>query len=185
MKFSNPLRLLILIASFAAFAWAQGQGSAAISGTVRDASGSVVAGAKVTVTQTSTGVRRLTQTNSAGQFSAPSLAPGRYSVSIANPGFKTQVENVTILADQSRALNVKLQVGQVTQTVTVNTSAVHANTTSPVLSQVIPHPRGGSALDRPQHRRSHFTGAWNDQRQWPWRAAGQYQTDTRHRGDLR
>ncbi len=141
MKFSNPLRLLILIASFAAFAWAQGQGSAAISGTVRDASGSVVAGAKVTVTQTSTGVRRLTQTNSAGQFSAPSLAPGRYSVSIANPGFKTQVENVTILADQSRALNVKLQVGQVTETVTVNTSAVHANTTSPVLSQVIDRTR--------------------------------------------
>lgn len=122
---------------FSVNAFSQGQGNAAISGTVTDPSAAIIAGARVTVTQTSTGARRTTQTNSSGLFSVSPLLPGSYSVAVSFKGFKTYVENLNLLADQSRSLSVQLQVGETTQSVTVESSAAAVNTVSPVLSQVI------------------------------------------------
>jgi Carboxypeptidase regulatory-like domain len=134
---------LVLLALFCVpiLVHGQGQGSAAISGTVMDPSGAVVPGAKITVMQTATGLTRKTVTNSAGQFSAASLAPGSYTVRVTAAGFKTHVESFTILADQERSLAIKLQVGEATQTVTVEGAAVHVNTVTPVLSQVVEQTR--------------------------------------------
>lgn len=113
------------------------QGNGTISGSVMDPSGAVVPGARVTVTATSTGIKRTTVTNSAGIFSVTPLTPGNYSVEVSAKGFKTYVEKFDLLADQTRALSVRLQVGATTQTITVESSAAVVNTTSSVLRQVV------------------------------------------------
>lgn len=136
MKKVNFLLIVTLLLT-PILAYPQGQGSASITGTVMDPSGAVVPGAEVTVTQTATGVKRATATNSAGQFSASSLAPGKYSLSVAASGFRTHLENFTVLADQILSFHVTLQIGQSTQTVTVEAASVQVNTVTPVLSQVL------------------------------------------------
>jgi len=57
------------------------------------------------------------------------------------PGFKVLTEHVTLLADQVRALDERLEIGQASQQVTVEASAVLVNTVTPVLSQVIEQTR--------------------------------------------
>ena len=133
--------LALLVVSFSAtFALGQG-GNVAISGTVMDPSGAVIANAKVTVTQKSTSIARSTVTNGSGQFNIPSLPPTTYTVSIEATGFKKYVQDVVLLADQIRDMDVHMQVGEMTQQVTVEESAVAVNTVSPELSQVIEQSR--------------------------------------------
>src|SRR5262245_20655869 len=64
-------------------------GTGAIAGVVLDASQAAVPGAKVTVTNTSTGVLRTAETSKAGQFSAPVLPPGVYQIAVEREGFAT------------------------------------------------------------------------------------------------
>src|SRR6266699_6206375 len=131
----------VLSAMFAADLFGQGGGNAAITGTVTDPSGAVVAGARVTVTQQSTSVKRSAATNASGNFTVPSLPPASYSVTIEAAGFKTVAQTVTLLADQIRDLDVRLEVGQSTQQVIVEAAPVLVNTVTPVLSQVIEQSR--------------------------------------------
>jgi len=133
--------VLSLIAfTIAAGAFAQG-GNVTITGTVTDPSGAVVAGAKVTVTQKSTSILRTDTTNGSGQFNFPALPPTTYTVSVQAPGFKQYIQDVALLADQIRDLDVRLQLGAATQQVTVEESAVQVNTMSQELSQVIERSR--------------------------------------------
>jgi hypothetical protein len=133
--------LSVLVALvFATSASAQG-GNVTISGTVSDPSGAVVPGAKVTVTQKATSFVREDISNTAGQFNISSIPPATYTVTIAAPGFKQYAQDVVMLADTSRNMDVHLQVGQATDQVTVEASSVQVNTTSPVLGQVIEHTR--------------------------------------------
>jgi hypothetical protein len=123
-----------------AFTWgaqAQGGGNVAISGTVTDASGAIVTGAQVKVTQKNTSAVRAATTNSAGQFNFPSLPPTTYTVTVQAQGFKQYVQDVVLLADQIRDLDIHLQVGSETQQITVESSSVAVNTTSQELGQVI------------------------------------------------
>ena len=133
--------LYVYLSLFAAWSWAQGGGNAEITGTVADQTGAAIAGAVVTVTQENTGTRRSVLSNDAGQFTVASLVPANYSVSVAAPRFRAYVEKFTLLADQIRTLRVQLQLGETTQTVTVEASAAQANTVTPVLSQVIEQTR--------------------------------------------
>ena len=85
MKKLLTLCLLLGVGAVNIFAQA---GISAISGTVRDASGAVIAGAKVTVANESKGIRRDLDTNDAGLFSAPALVPSSgYSVEVNKSGF--------------------------------------------------------------------------------------------------
>jgi hypothetical protein len=144
--------LLVVIAFvFAAGVYAQGGGNVAITGTVTDPSGAVIGGAKVTVTQKATGSVREDTTNGAGQFNIPSLPPSTYSVSISAAGFKQYLQDVVLLADQVRNMDIHLQLGQATDQVTVEASSVQVNTVSPVLSQVIEHSR---VIDLPLNGRN-------------------------------
>jgi type 1 fimbria pilin len=133
------LQILITLALFAftAHVFAQGGGNVAISGTVNDPSGAIVAGAQVKVTQKNTAVTRIATTNSSGQFNVSPLPPATYTVSVEAPGFKQHVQDVVLLADQTRDLDIHLQIGEATQQVTVEESTVAVNTVSPELSQVI------------------------------------------------
>src|SRR5271170_5332441 len=67
-----------------------------ISGTIKDASGAVVSGAKVTVTSLGTGLTRDTTTNPAGIFTIPSLRPDEYKVVIEAQGFQPITEQVKV-----------------------------------------------------------------------------------------
>ncbi len=117
-------------------AFAQG-GNVAIAGTVTDPSGAVVPGAKITVTQKNTSAVRTDTTNSSGQFNFSSLPPTTYTVVVQAQGFKQYVQDVALLADQIRDLDVHLQIGAASQQVTVEESSVAVNTVSQELSQVI------------------------------------------------
>ncbi|HUJ31062.1 MAG TPA: TonB-dependent receptor [Candidatus Acidoferrum sp.] len=101
----------------------QAQYRAGIQGTVTDPQGAVVSGAKVTVTAKDTGLSQEATTDAGGVYSINRLAPGLYTVTVEKTGFqKKLVDNVDVPAEQVTGLNVSLEVGQVTESVTVNGS---------------------------------------------------------------
>jgi hypothetical protein len=130
-----------VLLAFAASAYAQGGGNVAITGTVMDPSGAVIPGAEVKVTQKNTAVTRTQATNGSGQFNLPSLPPATYTVAVTAKGFKEYLQDVVLLADQVRDLDIHLQLGESSQQVTVEESAVQVNTVTPVIAQVIEQAR--------------------------------------------
>ncbi len=91
-----------------------------LAGRVTDASGAVIGGAQIQITNTQTGVIIPTQTNDQGLFKVPFLIPSVYSVTIEHSGFKRLVrENVLVLIDSTVQLDVSLTVGEVSQQVAV------------------------------------------------------------------
>ena len=123
------------------YSLAQGGGNVAITGTVTDPTGAVVTGAQVKVTQKNTSVTRTENTNGSGQFNVPSLPPASYTVTVEASGFKQYVVDVLLMADQIRDLDIRLQLGESTQQVTVQESSVQVNTVTPVLAHVIEQQR--------------------------------------------
>jgi hypothetical protein len=99
-------------------------------GSVTDASGAVVAHAKVTLDQTSGAAHRETMTDNSGRFAIASLAPGKYRVEISSPGFLTQVREVDLGTSQLAQMDSKLAVGAVSETVEVQAAAPLMNTES-------------------------------------------------------
>lgn len=89
-------------------------------GTVTDASGAAIPNAKVTVTNTSTGVSTVTNTNESGNYQVLHLIAGVYSITVESAGFQTFVqENVTVNVDSVPQVDAKLQLGQVSQKIEV------------------------------------------------------------------
>src|SRR5579883_226528 len=109
-----------------------------ILGTITDQTGGVIAGAMVTVTNTGTGVARTLTTNQSGEYAAPDLTPGAYSVRVSDMGFQTlERQNITVGVGQDARVDAQLTAGQVTQTVEVTASAPLINTTSAVVSNTL------------------------------------------------
>lgn len=112
--------LLSLLFSSSALA----QFRSAIEGTITDPSGAVVPDAKVTLTNTDTGVSQSVQSNAEGLFRFPSLGPGRYKLTATKQGFSTTVqENIVLLAEEIRTVSLALKAGVATETVTVTAEA--------------------------------------------------------------
>jgi len=108
---------LILLASASAFAQA-GRGS--LSGLVTDPAGGLVSGAQVVLLNPATGVAQHTVTSSAGLYTFISLNPGIYTVTASQTGFKNVTqEKVNVSVDQVTEVNVTLQVGAISETITV------------------------------------------------------------------
>jgi hypothetical protein len=115
-----------------------GQGSVTIFGTVTDDSGAAVPQAGVVVTHQSTGVTRQTKTDGDGAYIVSQLPIGIYSVTAEAPGFKKFVESkIEVTVDESRRVNVRLQVGAVTESVQVTSDAVQVEIRSGALREVI------------------------------------------------
>ncbi|MGD0402126.1 MAG: carboxypeptidase-like regulatory domain-containing protein, partial [Candidatus Acidiferrales bacterium] len=128
--------LLVVFCLGSVVVWAGITGS--ISGIVTDSSGSVVPKVSVTATETGTGVRSVIQTDGAGFYSFPDLPIGNYDVVIRQPGFKTYTKTgVHIDANSAIRLDVKLELGEVTEKVTVTTDAVQVETQSTQMGEVI------------------------------------------------
>ena len=109
-----------------------------IMGNIADQSGGVIAGATVTVVDVARGVTRTLTTDSAGEYSAPSLVPSTYTVRVEFKGFKTlERQNVEVGVGQEVRLDLALQPGDQTQTVTVTELIPIIDTTNAVLSSTL------------------------------------------------
>jgi hypothetical protein len=94
--------------------------NATLLGTITDSSGAVVPNAKVTVTETTTGVSRSGQTNESGNYSFPDLAPGQYAVAVELQGFKKENrKDISLLVNSSTRIDIQMTPGNVTETVEV------------------------------------------------------------------
>ncbi len=126
MRANRLFRNVGIIASFALFsltAFAQGTTSR-ITGVVADTSGAAVAGATVTIKRQGTGTSFTTQTNDNGAYVFDLIQPGTYDVTIEKSGFKKFVSTGNIaLINQPSTINVALEVGDVSATVTVTGTA--------------------------------------------------------------
>src|SRR5881628_2326200 len=117
----------IICVTSPAAAWAQA--TAQVSGTVRDASGAVLPGVQVTATQTDTGISRMTVTNETGFYVLPSLPLGPYRLEAALPGFRTFAQTGIVLqVGSSPVVDVKMEVGQVAQSVEVEADVAQIET---------------------------------------------------------
>jgi hypothetical protein len=137
MKIASFLVLLFLLV-FHTVSSAQELGTGAISGTAMDPSGRVVAGAKVTITNTGTGLTRTVSTSSAGTFNAPVLPTGEYTVRVEAAGFsKLEQKGVVVNVGADLDLNLQLKIGAVQSVVEVTGEVPVIETTKTDVSSLI------------------------------------------------
>jgi hypothetical protein len=123
---------------FVASAAGQGGITSTISGLVSDNTGGVVPGANVSIKHNATGVTQESITNSDGSFSFPSMNSGSYTVTVSLQGFKTVVvNNVVVTAGSPANVRATLEVGGLTEQVTVTSSSEIVQTTSPTVSSTV------------------------------------------------
>ena len=104
--------------------WAQ-DARGRISGRITDATGAAVAGAAVSATSAETGVRLETSASGDGAYELPLLPPGAYTIEVQNRGFKRYArEAFAVRAGDRLTLDVALEVGQVSESITVSGQAM-------------------------------------------------------------
>ncbi|HYZ84213.1 MAG TPA: TonB-dependent receptor [Bryobacteraceae bacterium] len=146
-------RLLGLVIVFGSLILCQTP-NAEITGTVTDASGAVITGATVTVTNPQTNSTRSATTNEAGVYSVPALLPGIYNVRVNQSGFSAQVRNdVELQTSQVAKLDFSLQVGNVAETVEVTAGAPVLDTETTSVGTVIENKR---IVDLPLNGRNYL-----------------------------
>jgi len=135
----SRLRFIVLSAAFLMILAAMAVGQeATVVGTVTDPTGAAVANATITITNTDTGVERSLPTNSDGQYVAPDLAIGHFTVRAQAAGFKAgEQKNVVLAVGDRTRLDFKLAVGNVQETVTVEANTVAVQTDTGEVSAVI------------------------------------------------
>lgn len=129
----------ILVMLAAPSIWAQGvSGSASVAGTVTDTTGAVIPGASVVLLNVERGSEQEVSTNEAGNYAYPDITPGTYTVRVSSDGFQTrEVTDLQVQVGQRAAVNVELEVGQVTEVVTVEAAAVLLETESNAIGTVV------------------------------------------------
>jgi len=130
MKTARWLGIVLLLFAAAGNTFAQGGASGAISGTVQDASGAVIAAAKLEVTSESTSkVVRTEITNASGAFSVTLLPPGIYSIAASSSGFNSKaIKNVEVRVTETTRMIVVLAPASVKEQVEVMSEGVSVRT---------------------------------------------------------
>ena len=127
-KFIYTLSFLLISAAASVHAQTT---NGSIEGSVTDPSGSALAGVSVTARNMDTGLTQATTTTQAGIYSLPNLPPGRYSVTVEAPNLKKFAqEGVTVTTGTAISLNIPMQLGAVSESVTVTADASQLQTTT-------------------------------------------------------
>jgi len=114
------------------------QGFGTLVGTITDPSGAVVVNAKVTATESATGVSRAAISAADGAYVIPGLRPTTYILTVESPGFiKYTQPDIQLTADQSVRVNASLTVGQANQSVTVEAAVVQTDTYTSTLKETV------------------------------------------------
>ena len=112
--------------------------TAAVLGTVSDASGGSIPDASVVVTNVGTGIMQSATTDAQGRYSVPNLEIGDYQVEVSKDGFTTVVrKGITLTVGSQTVVDFSLPVGTQTQKVTVEAQVVQVETTTSTLSSLI------------------------------------------------
>src|SRR5258708_3077908 len=115
-----------------------GGATSTLVGTVTDATGAAVVGAKVSITETGTNTTQVTTTSSSGTYAVASLKPATYQVTASMAGFSTSVAKGVVLAvGQEQRLDIKLSTGAVSETVSVNADTTNLDTDNAAIGQVV------------------------------------------------
>jgi Carboxypeptidase regulatory-like domain len=132
------LRSLIIVSITAAIAVAQVAPTASLNGTVTDASGAAVPGARMRLTNIETGFERTTIAQTDGTYSFTQIPVGLYQVEAFAQGFSQYRQSgIRLNVNTAATVDVRLTVGAVGEAVTVTADAVMVNTQSGTLSQVV------------------------------------------------
>ncbi|WP_260703401.1 TonB-dependent receptor [Edaphobacter flagellatus] len=132
------LFLLVLVSAMTPYLGAQ-TFRGGIAGTVQDASGAAVPGARVLLTGTDTGFKREMATTSSGDYTFQDIPLGNYSIEVSSQGFATRrVEKIVVGAGQVYALDIKLSVASATEQVDVSADAVAVDTLSTTNTAIVP-----------------------------------------------
>ncbi len=116
---------------------AQTGGTGAISGAITDATAAMLVGAEVKVTDVATGFTRTSQSNDRGLYVISLLPPGHYTLEVTKQGFKVASSpDVQVIVAETTVLNIRMETGAVTETVTVAASSVDLQTESTELGRV-------------------------------------------------
>ncbi len=105
--------------------------------TVTDATGAVIPGATLTVTNTENGSVRVEKTSASGQLNIAAVPAGNYTARVEATGFQSQSLTFAIVVTQVQTLNVKLALGDINTTVEVGTAVELINTSDPTLGETI------------------------------------------------
>ncbi|MBI3698507.1 MAG: carboxypeptidase regulatory-like domain-containing protein, partial [Acidobacteria bacterium] len=129
---------LLAILCIAVSAWAQQRGTAGIYGSVVDSQGAVIPGAKVTLTHVATNQVRTAVSNPAGEYLFPLLPVGEYRISVEQPGFKKyEATGVSLQVNDNVKIDVKLEVGEISTSVTVESSGATVETSNATVKTVV------------------------------------------------
>ncbi|MBV9746813.1 MAG: carboxypeptidase regulatory-like domain-containing protein [Acidobacteriia bacterium] len=133
----RALKLLVGTCVFALAIWAQSD-RGTITGTVADPAGAVVSGAAIEIRNIETGAVYQAGTSATGNYTLAQLPAGQYELSVAVPGFKKFVrKNITVEVAQTYRVDVMLEVGSNTESVTVSAAAPLLKTESGELSHTV------------------------------------------------
>ena len=129
-------RIFLLICVLAVSVTAQT--SSTITGDVKDTNGAVLAGVKVTATNSDTGLTRTTTSESEGRFVFPSMAVGLYELRAESAGFETLTfPNVRLTVNDTTAVSLVMKVSTLSADVTINSGEALVNTQTPELSYLV------------------------------------------------
>ena len=136
----GKIRSIYLSAAFfllVSTAFPQGE-RATISGTVSDNTQAIIPGVKVSLKNVATNIMATTESNSAGIYVFPSLSPGSYELTFEKEGFRTRrVSDIPLSTGLTATINAVMDVGSVTESVSVQASAVQLETQTSGLSSTV------------------------------------------------
>ena len=137
-KMRNILSMVALFFAMSSISMAVQLTTGTITGTVTDQTGAAVPGATVTLKNADTGVSRAALTNETGKYDASILPSGSYEVSATLAGFQTAVHTgIGLAVGQNAVVNFALQVGEVSQSVTVTGELAQVETTTATVSNLV------------------------------------------------
>ncbi|HEY4049641.1 MAG TPA: carboxypeptidase-like regulatory domain-containing protein, partial [Acidobacteriaceae bacterium] len=136
-RFLRPVCLFLLALWFVIPAFAQ-VSTATVMGTVQDSTRANLPSARVRLINTETGTENDSTTTNEGTFLLPGIIPGAYTLQIERRGFATtQVKGITLNIGATKNLLIRMKIGAVTETVTVDASGLTLNTEDASVSTIV------------------------------------------------